>query len=504
MAPTAEPRGARDWGCTSRACSSNAWAGASRHRPQARLRSEQVLHIPGFGFDGLIGYDPLTLFKDSIGLTKAYEEFGARFFANGSSLSGALTHPKVLSKDATDLMRKSWEQAHSGLSNSHRVAILQEGVTYQQIGVPPENAQFLEGRKFQIDEIARMFHVPAHMIGDLEHATFSNIEHQAIEFVKYCLGPWLKAWESEIHRKLLPTTQKGTYFAEFLVDGLLRGDTVSRFQSYATGRQWGWYSPNDVREMENLNPIDGGDEYMVPLNMMPLSMQLAAPSEPTKALQLKAADPKRMPKLRAIIAERHRASFAKAAKQVVAYEMKAIRQAAAQHFDTKDALTFTAWLDEFYGSAFKAYIVKHMTPAMRTLAEAVFPIASDEVNGDGKLKPEDEAQLKAYIDGFADRYMAAHRGQALEAAKAEDAAVTLKVALDTWEQVAADKVAQAETVGLANTVAKLAFAAVGIRTLRWVAIGADNCPACSDLDGQTVTTLAPPLHDGCVCQLSPG
>jgi ubiquinone/menaquinone biosynthesis C-methylase UbiE len=147
----------------------------------------------------------------------------------------------------------------------------------------------LETRKFQIDEVARIFHVPPHMIGDLEHGTFSNIEHQAIEFVKYCLGPWLKAWESEIHRKLLAPTEKGRYFAEFLEDALLRGDTQARFQAYATGRQWGWYSANDVRELENMNPVKGGDEYMVPLNMMPASMQLEVPQE--KALQLKAMSP---------------------------------------------------------------------------------------------------------------------------------------------------------------------------------------------------------------------
>jgi len=184
----------------------------------------------------------------------------------------------------------------------------------------------------------------------------------------------------------------------------------------------------------------------------------------------------------------------------VAYEIRNVRKAAAQHLDTKDALTFEAWLSEFYSDAFKAYVIKRISPSMRALADSIFPVASDEVNGDGKLTPDNEAKLRAYIEGFADRYMAVHKAQALEAENAE----AVKVMLSDWEQVAAERIAKAETVGLSNTVAKLAFAAAGIRTLYWIAIGADNCPACQDLDGQTVTTLAPPLHDGCVCQLGPG
>jgi HK97 family phage portal protein len=466
-----------------------------------KLKPIQVLHIPGFGFDGLIGYDPLTMFRESLGLTKACEEFGARFFGAGSTMSGVLSRPVAapkLSDNARKMLRESFDAIHSGLSNAHKTAILEEGTTYQSIGVPPENGQFLECRKFQIDEVARIFHVPPHMIGDLEHGTFSNIEHQAIEFVKYCLGPWLKAWESEIHRKLLAPTEKDRYFAEFLEDALLRGDTQARFQAYATGRQWGWYSANDVRELENMNPVQGGDEYMVPLNMMPASMQLEAPQE--KALQLKAGtdvSKRRAAVLRATIAERHTRPFADAARKLVAYESRAFRKGIV-HLDTKDALTFEAWVTEFYGPDFKAYIVKRMSPAMKALADAIFPIASDEAGGDGK--EQDEAKLKAYVEDFADRYMAVHKGQALAIETAEAA----QVMLDEWAEVAADKIAQAETVGLSNAVAKLAFAAAGVRALRWVTIGSDNCPACTDLDGQTVTTLAPPLHDGCLCQLSPG
>jgi HK97 family phage portal protein len=472
---------------------------------RVKLSPMQVLHIPGFSFDGLIGYDPITLFKESLGLSKATEEFGARFFANGSALNGVLQHPgpQRLSKEATELMRTSWEGMHKGLSNSHRVAILQEGVTYQQVGIPPENAQFMELRNFQVLDVARMLHMPPHKLAHLADATFSNIEHQNIEYVVDTIQPHLVRWEQEIRRKLLPPTEKRKYFAEFLVAGLLRGDTISRYQAYNIGRNGGWLSANDVRELENMNPVEGGDLYMVPLNMMDASQltQIQEPQEPVKALALKASDPRRRGAVaRASLIDRHRPMFVEAARKLATYEIRNVRKGMT-HLTTKDALTFEAWLDEFYSESFKAYVIKHMTPVMRTLAEAVFPLASSEVSN---TNPMDEAKLKAYIDGFADRYMAVHKGQMTEALKDADPVKAVTSALDTWAEVAADKIAAAETVGLSNTVAKLAFLGAGIRTLRWIAIGADNCPACADLDGQTVTTLAPPLHEGCVCQLGPG
>lgn len=473
---------------------------------QVKLSPMQVLHIPGFGFDGLIGYDPITLFKEALGLSKAAEEFGARFFANGSALNGVLQHPgpQRLSKEATELMRTSWEQMHKGLSNSHKVAILQEGVTYKDIGIPPENAQFMELRNFQVLEVARMLHMPPHKLAHLADATFSNIEHQNIEYVVDTIQPHLVRWEQEIHRKLLAPSEKGKYFAEFLVAGLLRGDTLTRFQAYNLGRNGGWYSANDVRELENLNPVEGGDIYMVPLNMMDASQltQIQEPQEPVRALALKAADPRRRGAVaRAALVDRHRPMFVEAAKKLSAYERKVVKAGAAQHLGTKDAMTFEAWLDQFYSESFKTYVIKHMTPVMRALAESIFAVASSEVNNSQAM---DEAKLKAYIDGFADRYIAVHKGQMTEAVKDADPVKAVSSTLDTWAEVAAEKAAQAETVGLSNTVAKLAFLGAGIRTLRWIAIGADNCPACADLDGQTVTTLQPPLHEGCICQLGPG
>ena len=229
-----------------------------------KLKAEDVLHIPGLVFDGLIGYSPIAMAKNAVGMTLACEEYGASFFANGANPGGVLEHPGVL-KDPSKV-RESWNSVYRGVNNAHKIAVLEEGMKYQQIGIPPEEAQFLETRKFQINEIARLYRIPPHMVGDLDKSSFSNIEQQSLEFVKYTLDPWVIRWEQSLQRSLLLPGEKGKYFIKLNVDGLLRGDYQSRMNGYAVGRQNGWFSANDIREMENMNPIpdeEGGNLYLV-------------------------------------------------------------------------------------------------------------------------------------------------------------------------------------------------------------------------------------------------
>ena len=235
------------------------------------LRSSDVLHIPGLGFDGLVGYSPIAMAKNAIGMAIACEEYGAKFFANGATPGGVLEHPSTI-KDP-QRVRESWQTAFGGSGNANKVAVLEEGMKYTPISISPEQAQFLETRKFQINEIARIFRVPPHMVGDLEKSSFSNIEQQSLEFVKYTLEPWVIRWEQSIQRTLLSPNEKARYFVKFNVEGLLRGDYQSRMNGYAIGRQNGWMSANDIRELENLNRIpaeEGGDLYLINGNMLPL------------------------------------------------------------------------------------------------------------------------------------------------------------------------------------------------------------------------------------------
>ena len=236
-----------------------------------RLQPSDVLHIPGLGFDGLVGYSPIAMAKNAIGMAIACEEYGAKFFANGAQPSGVLEHPGTI-KDPRRV-RESWTQTFGGSQNANKVAVLEEGMKYTPISISPEQAQFLETRKFQINEIARIFRVPPHMVGDLEKSSFSNIEQQSLEFVKYTLDPWVSRWEQGMVRSLLAAEEKKSYFIKFNVDGLLRGDYQSRMNGYAIGRQNGWMSANDIRELENLDCIpqeQGGDLYLINGNMTKL------------------------------------------------------------------------------------------------------------------------------------------------------------------------------------------------------------------------------------------
>ena len=237
----------------------------------ATLHPSDVLHIPGLGFDGLVGYSPIAMAKNAIGMAIACEEYGAKFFANGAAPGGVLEHPGTI-KDP-QRVRESWQSTFGGSGNANKIAVLEEGMKYTPIGISPEQAQFLETRKFQINEIARIFRVPPHMVGDLEKSSFSNIEQQSLEFVKYTLDPWVIRWEQSIQRSLLSNDEKAMYFVKFNLEGLLRGDYQSRMNGYAIGRQNGWMSANDIRELENLDRIpteEGGDLYLINGNMLPL------------------------------------------------------------------------------------------------------------------------------------------------------------------------------------------------------------------------------------------
>ncbi|MUV39469.1 putative portal protein [Lentibacillus sp. JNUCC-1] len=241
-----------------------------------KIPKDRMFHVAGLG-NGIVGKSPIRMHREAIGLAKATEEFGARFFGEGATPSGIIEYPGALDDEAYERFVKDTRDAHSGLSKAHKLMILEQGLKYHQVGIPPEDAQFLETRKFQLNEIARIYRVPPHLIGDLEKATFSNIEHQSIEFVTHTIRPWLVRWEQAIKMQLFLPSEKKTHFAEFLIDGLLRGDIKSRYEAYAIARQNGWYSANDIRGLENDNPLpegQGGDEYLVNGNMIPISAAL--------------------------------------------------------------------------------------------------------------------------------------------------------------------------------------------------------------------------------------
>ena len=259
------------------------------------LTPEEVLHIPGLGFDGVMGYSPIALERNAIGLGIASEEYGSKFFSNGARPSGILTHPNTVKNPAA--LRESWNSIYGGSGNANRVAILEEGMRFEPIAIPNNEAQFLETRKFQVDEICRIFRVPPHLVGDLEHATFSNIEHMSIDFAVHTIRPWLVRIEQSMNRALFTDQEKGRFYVQFNIDGLMRGDYKSRMEGYAIARQNGWMSANDIRALENQNPIpkeEGGDAYLVNGNMIPITtaMKAQTPAEPTQTAEQRSRERK--------------------------------------------------------------------------------------------------------------------------------------------------------------------------------------------------------------------
>ena len=228
----------------------------------------EIIHFVGLSFNGLTGKSPLAVAREAVAIGLAAQEYGARFYSNGANTGGVITAPGRLNTEVIKRLKESWNRANSGNSNAHGTAILEEGMKYEKIGLDPEAAQFLQSRKFQVNEIARIFRIPPSYLADLENSsTRANVEQQAIQFVRDCVTPYVRRMEVELNRKLFREDEPNLY-AYFTVEGLMRGDLKGRYDAYATARQWGWLSVNDIRDLENLNPVEGGDIYLQPLNMV--------------------------------------------------------------------------------------------------------------------------------------------------------------------------------------------------------------------------------------------
>jgi HK97 family phage portal protein len=245
---------------------------------------ELILHLRGLSLDGLVGVSPITYHRETIGMAMAAQKYGAGFFAGSAQPTGILQAPSLLSKEAASAIRASWDKTFN--DNKRNYAILDQGMTWTQMGMSNTDAQYLETRDMQIREICRIYRVPPHKIQDLSNATFSNIEHQGLEYVTDCLSSIAVSWEQTLWRELLNEAERKAFFFEFMLDALTRGDLAARYAAYATGRNWGWLSANDVRAIENMNPIEDGDMYLQPQNMIEAGtsfedqMKLSAASKP--------------------------------------------------------------------------------------------------------------------------------------------------------------------------------------------------------------------------------
>lgn len=502
------------------------------------LAGWQVFHLHGLGTNGLTGLSPIGLARQSIGLGLAAEKFGAAFFGSGAQMTGVLKHPMALSDEAQESLRDQWKELYSGLDNAHRVAVLEEGMAYERIGIPPEDAQFLETRKFQVTEIARIYRVPPHMLGDLDRATFSNIEHQSLEFVMHSLRPWLVRWEMAIRQRLLLPQERGRYYAEFLVDGLLRGDITSRYAAYAVGRQNGWMSANDIRALENMNPVKGGDVYLVPLNMVPadeVGRASFSSSEPAPAARVLEYVPQLEARAQRTAAGRHRLQkvhqpvFVDTAARVLRREANDVGNAAKRFLGQRTVPEFTAWLDEFYAEHAQ-FTARQWMPVL----QAYSGLVADEVERE-LGKESDPARYAGFIASYAEQLgiRQAQRSRArldeILAEFGENAQAEIESTMLEWRTERPLGVGHEESVRSGNAFAVALYGFAGVLFLRWVAIG-KTCPYCSRLDGKVVGISKPflpagapfapdapngalrpsrdvghaPAHRGCDCQVIAG
>jgi len=502
---------------------------------QVRLAYDAVWRVRGFGIDEYSGYSVIGQAREAIGAALATEEFAATYFANGSRPGGVLKHPGKLSKGAGTNLKSSWEGAHKGLDYAHRVAILEEGMEWQQIGLPPEDSQFLETRQFQVREIARMFRMQPHMIQDLGDATFSNIEHQGIEFVVHTIRPWLVRFEQSIYRDLLSEAERQRHFAEHLVDGLLRGDIKSRYEAYATGRQNGWLSADDIRELENMNPLpDGqGQMYLVPVNMTPADQVGQEEEEPLPAAlpaQVGEDEPEDdeeregraggqelsrrhsqarddegpvvevgSARTRWLIAQAYQRLVADACRRVLNREEADVMRKARKLLAQGDVVGFVSWMRQFYQDH-EPFFQECMGPPLTSLAEQAVRDAYAEIGQEGELTPDLEGFVQEIVESASQGYAGGQFGQ-LEALVDEaggdpDLALELlQTRFDEWAEGTPGKQATWETTRVSNAITKAAWIAGGVVMLTWVTNG-ENCPYCNALEGKTVEINSWFLEEG--------
>ena len=242
---------------------------------EKKLDRSQVFHIPGLSIDGVVGLSPIEYASSAIRLGLSYEQFGVQFYKNGAHSTGVIKHPHALKQEAFDRLKSDFAKNYQGLANTGKPIILEDGADFKELTIKPADAQLIENKRFQIEDIARIYRVPMHLIQELTRSTNNNIEHQSLEFVMYTMLPWFKRWEENINMQLLtPQERRAGLYVEFKVDALLRGDAKSRADAYAVGRQWGWLSVNDIRRLENMNAIDNGDIYLQPMNMYEAGAEL--------------------------------------------------------------------------------------------------------------------------------------------------------------------------------------------------------------------------------------
>jgi HK97 family phage portal protein len=470
------------------------------------LDADTVLHIPGLGFDGLRSYSVIGMARQAIASALAAEEYGARFFGGGAIPGGVIKRKDTLSEQAQARLRRSWNAMHQGLTGAQRIAILDEGMEYEKIGIPPEDAQFISARQHGVEDVIRYYRVPPHKVQHLLHAGVrANVEAENISYVTDTLQSWLVCWEQEINGTLFELAEQSEFFAEHLVEGLLRGDSAARSDFYQRGINNGWLTPNEAREMENRNPMEGGDRLFVPLNLVPLDSPMLdeptlgappsddapeddddAPEENARG-QLAEVRARRSATERYRLQRAHMRPFASAAKRVLAKEVQAVREILARTYTERGAADFRAELERFY-RGFTETVVREIGPLIAAYASLIRGVVADETGSTTEPDVQYEKFVEDYTAGMARRHVRKSRRQLEAIVRDTDEAEVSEAIEDNlvrWQDTRPEKIALSETVRAGGAFARTAYTGAGVLYLRWVAFG-KSCPYCARLDGKVV------------------
>ncbi|KKL91847.1 hypothetical protein LCGC14_1890610 [marine sediment metagenome] len=459
--------------------------------------AENILHIPGLGYDGRRGYSVLALAREGLGLGLSMETFQARFYGKGTNLGGVLEHPGKLGDIAHEHLKKSIKEEFAGINKSHGVFIAEEGMKYIKLGMPLQDAQFLGSRLFQILEFCRWFNLSAYKLKDYSNATFSNIEHLAIEFVQDSIRPWAVRLEQHVNWKCLKDDERKSLFNELLLDGLLRGDVESRNKALAVQRQNGVISANDWRAIENKNPLEGpaGDAIWQPLNMIdanappeekPSEDKVEEEPEEKKLISFESRASRAI-KSRRRMAEAFKPLYRNMEKEILKKERAGILKIVKKTLTQRDADDFIFAIDEFY-EKFRKFIHNQFAGINSEYGNAIYPIAAEEVNADVEQTAEFAVYLNEFADHSTNRYVESSRGQLKQVVlkhRENDPAEAVEKRLDEWDERRPDKVAGREVVDLESGIAQFVYYGAGFRTV-WVTFG-KSCPYCMSLNGRTVS-----------------
>lgn len=489
----------------------------AREKGQQIFDQQEILHIPGLGFNGYVGKSVIKMAREAIGLGLSAEQFGAKFFSQGAQPGGIVEYPSQLSEKAYNRYKNDMREKYQGMGNAHKLMVLEEGMKYHQTGIPPDDAQFLETRKFQIEEIARIFRVPPHMLADLDRATFSNIEQQSIDFVVNTIRPWLVRIEQSLNDKLISDRNNKNYI-KFVVEGLLRGDSESRAAYYKQMFEIGAMTINEIREKEDMNPLENGDKSFVPLNYMPLD-DLGQQLDENRARKKE----KRSANSRRRLRQQYEGRIENAAEAVVKREVNKVRDLLNK--EMKNEQTFRDKIVAYYNDKFPEEYRDRMAGVINTMADAISKEAASEIDLDNV---DIDKFKKNYLETISEQHAGYSRGQLLalmnQADNIDEAIELVDERLDDWQDKKASKIAKEQAVRVENAVAREVFTYGGYK-LVWETDG-DPCPICEEMEGKVVgmddnflntnqsiqkeggfSASGPkahaPLHEGCNCTISP-